>query len=176
MTADNPAIREIAGGHRPPLQWLLLFNHSRRNRIVVLIDEDEAAGLAVHAVGVAYHRLKCLDSHLTDVVSLKFRYGRFTLKRVHVQPVIDLTDDGANRFRCVAQGIPLIQMQLLFTYPTQRRFEFRPDLWWLWLAGNHISAPNVEIVGQRQGNGLTGECLLKKTIVRHDSCDRGSRV
>src|SRR5947207_12993307 len=115
------------------------------------------------------------DLDLTDVVSLKFRYGRFTLQRVHVQPVIDLTDDGANRFRCVAQRITLIQMQLLFTYPTERRFEFRSDLRWLWLAGNHISAPNVEIVGQRQGNGLTGECLLKKTILRHDSCDRGSR-
>src|SRR5437867_7082367 len=67
-------------------------------------------------------------------------------------------------------------MQLLCTYRTQHLFEFRTDLSWLRLAGNDISAPNVKIVGQRQRNGLTGECLLKKTIVRHDSCDRGSRA
>ena len=69
MTAGNPAICDIVDGHRPPLEC----NRPRRNRVVVLIDDDEAAGLAIHAVGIAYHRLQCFDSHLADVIRLKFR-------------------------------------------------------------------------------------------------------
>ena len=124
MTARILLILEKTRGHRPRLQKPgLSLDHSRRNGVIIFINDDEPAGLPILAVWIANDRLKRFNSHLPDIVRLQLRYRRLAIERIHIQPVIDFVDDCANALRRMPEYIAMIQTQFALIHPAERGFE-----------------------------------------------------
>src|SRR5262252_9455621 len=83
VTANKQATTKIERCIAPPIGNRLsaiLFDHARSNSIVVFIDDNKPAGLAVSLVGITSHRLQSFNPDNTNVVCLKFLDGCFALK------------------------------------------------------------------------------------------------
>ncbi len=101
----------------------LLDNSGRDGGVGVLVDDDEAAHGAVHAIRIEKQRQRGLDVHFRDVVHVEAR-GRRLFERVDVDAVPHLLDAGAHGARGVLQQINFVQVERIGVHPDERGLEF----------------------------------------------------
>ena len=126
-------------------------------RVALAVDQDEAAERAIVA-----HRARTRSAGrgagCSSATSLRSRcLAASVLLRVDVDLVLDLGDRRADRARAELQPVRAPRQQRLFAHPQQVRGELVGDLRRIARGGDDVAAADVDLVGQRQRDGLAGD-------------------
>ena len=131
------------------------INHSGANRVIrEPVDNDEAAGPAILCVRIESHRGACRKIANPDVVEPE-RMRRKVLARIDIDFVLDGGNRDRGRLGSDARQIGPAGHQRMIAHPDQMRGEliryFGTRRW----RNENIPPCDVDIVGQRHGNGIS---------------------
>src|SRR5678815_4045689 len=91
------------------------------------------------------------------------------MERIHVHLITHRADSPRRDFRSLFEPIRLPWHHWLFIHPDDHRVEFLLDPWYVAGTDNHIPAADVDLVLERQRDGLRCERLGEFAVIRHDA-------
>ena len=145
--------------------------HPRADRVVGdAVDEDERARLAVVVVGVEGDRAVELEVADPDLVELELGRGE-VLARVDVELVLERRDRRGGDLRADPHQVVAPAVHRVVGHPHHRRLELVGDAGRRVGGREHVAAAGVDLVGERERDGLAGDGGVEVAVVGHDPLD-----
>ncbi len=133
-----------------------------------LVDQDEAAGLAILRVDIEGHR--AVESHIAEADLVEFELlRRLLLQRVDVDLVLRRSQRGIDRARADLQQVLPVGQHGLLVHPDQRGFELVGHAGGHRGGGQQIAARDINFTVQRERDGLSGLRAGQVAILGHDA-------
>ena len=136
------------------------------------VDHDEAAQVAVLRIGFEHHRLIQVQVAHADLVQLQRARGQ-VLQRVDVDLVLGLCHRRAHRACAELEQIGAAGQHGLFVHPHQRGFKLIRHGGLVFSAHQYVPAADVDLVFQRERDGLAAHRLRAVTIGTVGTDDAG---
>ena len=147
-------------------------DHARRRRLVGgAIDQDEAAGVAIVGIGVEGDGHGGRDIAEADFVEIEL-FRRQLVEIVDVETVLELGDRSRRRPAADLEQIGAAGQHRLGAHPQEMRRELIGDLRAAVRARQHVAARDVDLVGQRQRDGVAGLGGLDLAVGDQEARDR----
>ncbi len=139
-------------------------------RIGEAVDDDEAAGVAILAIGIERDRFRGREIAIADLVELE-RPRRNVLQRIHIDLVLEGGDlAGCGLASRLDQVLPM-RKHLFVRHPDYVRGELIGNFGTLIGRNQHVAARDIDLVGENHGHRLTGGRRLEIAVGRHDPRD-----
>jgi hypothetical protein len=146
-------------------------DQSGADRVVgELVDEYEAAGLAVVVVGIERNGPVGTEVADADLVELEL-LGRHVLHRVHVNAIAEIGDTGVEHPWPDLHQVGSARQHVLLVHPDHGHLELVGYPRGRGSGGKHVAPAHVDLVLEGQGDGLTIHGLLQVAVLGHDSRD-----
>jgi hypothetical protein len=133
-------------------------------------DKDEPAEVAGFGVGLKHHGARQFERAHTNIVELEL-LGREVFQRVDVHPVLQRCHGGADRLRPDLHDVGSALQHRPLVHPDDGRLELIGDGRWGGSGCEHIAAADVDVIGERDRDGLAGDGTLEVPAGADDAGD-----